>query len=90
MRCNRKFMHGKRMRRSPIRKDTPVIDVTKGDVDTSLADIVYTKEKVDEELRKSGHHTEEAIRGKKVSEKHRVGTETSGGKVFEGTAAFEL
>ena len=47
-------------RRSPLRQ----IDTTRGDVDTTWADKVYTKTKVDEELTKSGHHTGKGIRGK--------------------------
>ena len=33
--------------------------------DTTLADKIYTKEKVDESLRKRGEHTEGDLRGKK-------------------------
>ena len=44
-----------------------------GDVDTSLVDKVYHKTKVDENLRKSGHHTEGPIRGKKKSQYHASG-----------------
>jgi len=54
MKCKRRFMHGKRRKRSPI----------KNDVDTTFADAVYSKTKVDESLTKSGHHTEGDLRGK--------------------------
>ena len=43
------------------------------DVDTTLADKVYSKTKVDENLEKSGHHTEGSIRGKKKSIHHDTG-----------------
>jgi len=65
MKCKRRFMHGKRLRRSPI-KNTD-------DVDTTFADAVYSKTKVDESLTKSGHHTEGNIRGDKKSEYHETG-----------------
>lgn len=42
---------------SPFKKNS--------DVDTTWADSVYTQEKVDDSLKKSGHHTEKKIRGKK-------------------------
>ena len=65
MKCKRRFMHGKRLRRSPI-KNTD-------DVDTTFADKVYNKDKVDENLTKSGRHTEGNIRGDKKSEYHETG-----------------
>ena len=49
-------MHGKRRRRSPIQNT--------GNIDTTFADAVYSKTKVDENLTKSGHHTEGDLRGK--------------------------
>ena len=65
MKCKRRFMHGKRLRRSPI-KNTD-------NVDTTFADAVYSKTKVDESLTKSGRHTEGNIRGDKKSEYHETG-----------------
>jgi len=43
------------------------------DVDTTLVDKVYSRTKVDENLKKSGHHTEGSIRGKKKSKYHDTG-----------------
>ena len=65
MKCKRRFMHGKRLRRSPI-KNTD-------DVDTTYVDTVYSKDKVDENLTKGGYHTEGDIRGDKKSEYHETG-----------------
>ena len=42
-------------------------------VDTTFADKVYSKNKVDENLNKSGHHTEGDLRGKKKSKHHDTG-----------------
>ena len=42
-------------KKSPIRQD----------VDTTWADKVFSGAKVDESLKKSGHHTEGSLRGKK-------------------------
>ena len=82
-------MHGKRRRRSPLRQ----IDTTRGDVDTTWADKVYTKTKVDAELEKSGHHSEKGIRGKKKSKEHKTSEGTSLGgsektKTPAGTESF--
>tara|TARA_R100000995_G_scaffold55783_1_gene27483 strand:- start:130 stop:309 length:180 start_codon:yes stop_codon:yes gene_type:complete len=44
-----------------------------GNLDVKLVDKVYHKDKVDENLRKSGHHTEGNIRGHKISEHHETG-----------------
>ena len=49
-------MHGKRRRRSPIQNTS--------NIDTTFADAVYSKTKVDESLTKSGRHTEGDLRGK--------------------------
>ena len=54
----------------------PVLDETAPllqDVDTGFADKVYTKARVDDELTKSGHHTEGGLRGKKKSKHHDTG-----------------
>ena len=51
-------MNGMSFGNSPMKKDDQ-------DVDTTFVDQVYTKTKVDENLKKSGHHTEGNIRGKK-------------------------
>ena len=82
-------MHGKRRRRSPLRQ----IDTAKGDVDTTWVDKVYTETKVDEELKKSGHHSEKGLRGKKKSKSHKTSEGTSLGstektKVPAGTESF--
>ena len=79
-------MHGKRRKRSPLHQDTSVIDTTKGDVDTTWVDKVYTKGKVDTELDKSGHYSEGSTRGKKKSEEHYTGKAIGGGnkKTFLG------
>ena len=77
-------MHGKRRRRSPLHQDVSVIDTTKGDVDTTLVDKVYTKTRVDEELEKSGHYSEGTTRGKKKPEEHYTGKIVEGGKIFKG------
>ena len=76
-------------RRSPLRQ----IDTTRGDVDTTWADKVYTKTKVDEELTKSGHHTGKGIRGKKKSKEHKSSEgkslgSTAGGQAPTGTESF--
>jgi len=61
------------MRNKPLKglisKNSPL----KQDVDTTLVDKVYNKNRVDENLRKSGHHTEGALRGKKKSKYHDTG-----------------
>ena len=49
------------MRNTPLK----AFASTTKDVDTKLADRVYTKEKVDESLKKKGLHTEGDLRGKK-------------------------
>ena len=80
-------MHGKRRRRSPLHQNEPVIDPTKGDLDTSFVDKIYTKTKVDEELRKSGHYSEGPARGKKKTTEHYTGQVVASGggsKVFLG------
>ena len=46
--------------------------------DTTLADKVYTKEKVNESLRKRGEHTEGSLRGKKDTTPSK-GTNRGGG-----------
>jgi len=51
------------MRNVPLRgfmKKSPIKDV-----DTTFADRIYTKNKVDESLKKKGLHTEGDLRGKK-------------------------
>ena len=75
MKRKRRYMHGKRRRRSPLHQD----------VDTTLVDKVYTKERVDTELEKSGHYSEKSIRGKKKPSEHYTGKSTGGGKVFSGS-----
>ena len=80
MKCKRRFMHGKRRRKSPLRQDT----TRSRDIDTTWADKVYTREKVDSELDKSGHYTTESARGKKKPSEHYSGKVVSGGKVFSG------
>jgi hypothetical protein len=45
----------------------------KKDVDTTWVDQVYSKAKVDENLKKSGYHTEGRLRGKKKSKYHHTG-----------------
>ena len=83
-------MHGKRRRRSPLRQNESTIDTTRGDVDTSWVDKVYTETKVDEELKKSGHHSEKGIRGKKISKSHKTseGTSLGGGMTPQGIESF--
>ena len=53
-------------------------------IDTDWADSIYTKQKVDESLTKSGHHTEGNIRGQKKSEYHKEGLGDLGGTEFLG------
>ena len=60
--------------KSPFETEDEDIDTTE-DVDTTLVDKVYAKVKVDEQLNKSGHHTEGDLRGKKISEGHKQGEE---------------
>ena len=48
------------LKKSPMKN----VDTTK-DVDTTLVDQVYTKERVDTDLRKRGLHTVEGLRGTK-------------------------
>ena len=51
------------MRNTPLRgflKNSPIKDI-----DTTLADQIYTKQKVDVDLKKRGLHTEGDLRGKK-------------------------
>ena len=93
IKCKRRFMHGKRRKRSPLHQDTSAIDTTKGDVDTTWVDRVYTETKVNEELEKSGHHSEKGVRGKKKSKSHKTSEGTNLGstektKVPEGTENF--
>ena len=80
MKCKRRFMHGKRRKRSPLHQDTTAPQ----DVDTTWADTVYTKERVDSGLDKSGHYTTKSARGKKKPSEHYTGKVVSGGKVFLG------
>ena len=52
------------MRNTPLKafiKKSPI----RQEVDTTLADRVYTKHKVDTDLKKKGLHTEGGLRGKK-------------------------
>ena len=51
-------------------------------VDTTLVDKVYSKSKVDENLKKTGHHTEGNLRGKKKSKHHEVGKGNRAGANF--------
>ena len=63
------------MRNVPLKgflKESPLKDV-----DTTLADKVYTKEKVDTDLAKKGLHTEGSLRGK-TDTTPSEGTSTSG------------
>ena len=73
-------MHGKRRKRSPLHQDT----TASLDVDTTWADKVYTKERVDSELDTSGHYTTARARGKKKPSEHYSGKVVPGGKVFSG------
>ena len=73
-------------RRSPLRQ----IDTTRGDVDTTWADKVYTKTKVDAELEKSGHHSEKGIRGKKKSKEHRQKISKAISKLMRGPQEEEV
>jgi len=74
MKCGRRYMHGKRRRRSPIKQD----------VDTTAVDRVYTEERVNTDLRKKGLHTEgedkagTSIRGN-VDTTPNLGANTGGG-----------
>ena len=77
IKCKRRFMHGKRRRKSPIKQD----------LDLSLTDTVYTKQRVDSELRKSGHYAgpkDSLARGKKRESESYTGKDVGGGMVFLG------
>tara|TARA_R100000808_G_C2008795_1_gene62329 strand:+ start:53 stop:373 length:321 start_codon:yes stop_codon:yes gene_type:complete len=67
MKSKRRFMHGKRRRRSPLKTDT---------LETTLADSVYSKEKVDKALILKGFdpNTRKVILkpGKKSKDEHSV------------------
>ena len=71
----RRYMHGKRRRRSPIK-----------DVDTTFADRIYTKERVDKSLEDTGHYTHKGGRGKKREIESYTGKPVGGGsgKIFLG------
>ena len=53
-------------------KSSPMKQID-GDVDTTWVDQVYSKSKVDENLKKTGHHTEGSLRGQKKSKYHHTG-----------------
>ena len=77
MRCNRRYMHGKKMRRSPIHQN----------VDTTLVDKVFAKARVDEELDKRDRYKEGDARGKNKPFGHYGGISAGGGskQTFLGT-----
>ena len=76
MRCKRRYMHGKKMRRSPIHQD----------IDTTFVDKVFAKVRVDEGLDKSGRYKEGETRGKEKPFGHYAGVGVGGGskKTFLG------
>ena len=47
-----------------MKYNTDTFPFKQTDLDTTWADQIYTKEKVDEYLRGKGHHTEGELRGK--------------------------
>tara|TARA_R100000742_G_C4160516_1_gene2301 strand:- start:209 stop:436 length:228 start_codon:yes stop_codon:yes gene_type:complete len=60
----------------------------KQDVDTSFVDKVYNKRKVDETLKKSGHHTEKKIRGKKDTDQGAINI--GGGNLQLGASDLDI
>jgi hypothetical protein len=54
---------------------SPARETEDEDVDTSWLDQIYAVWRVNEGLRKSGHHTEGDLRGKKISKEHKYGDE---------------
>ena len=85
MKCKRRFMHGKRRRRSPIKNDV---------LDTTWADQVYAKTKVDADLTKKGYHTSGvtesggSLRGHKKSKYHHTGDTSVAGSGVVGGASY--
>ena len=74
-RAKRRCMHGKRLKRSPIRQDS----TSTSKVDTTFIDRVFNKQRVNSELEKDNRYTTGDARGLKKSKEHYTGVKVGGG-----------